>query len=88
MSQEPLCRYCCSQGMVVAATVLDHIVALALGGSNDPGNLAPACQRCNSEKAKAEQAFLAKGFDLADVRADHQLRDWFARAERIPKSGT
>lgn len=84
LDQEPLCRYCRHEGLITAATIVDHILALSLGGSNDRPNLAPACQPCNSAKAKAEQAFLAKGYDLADVRADPALRHWFDRSEPLP----
>lgn len=29
------------------ANTVDHIVALALGGTHDLGNLRPACEKCN-----------------------------------------
>jgi 5-methylcytosine-specific restriction endonuclease McrA len=29
------------------ATTIDHVVPVVLGGSHDPGNLRPACSRCN-----------------------------------------
>ncbi|MBD8549028.1 HNH endonuclease [Sphingomonas sp. CFBP 8760] len=35
---ELLCRYCGSHARVEATWVVDHIVALALGGTNDLGN--------------------------------------------------
>lgn len=65
--------------MVAAATVLDHIVALALGGSNEPGNLAPACRSCNDAKATAEKRFLAKAYDLLDLMRDPDLAEWINR---------
>jgi 5-methylcytosine-specific restriction endonuclease McrA len=40
------CAYCFS----VAATDFDHVVPLARGGSNDIGNLVPACEKCNASK--------------------------------------
>lgn len=39
LSDEPLCRYCRAEGRVEAAMVVDHIVALSLGGDNAPDNL-------------------------------------------------
>jgi 5-methylcytosine-specific restriction endonuclease McrA len=30
--------------------VIDHIVPLALGGTNDPSNLTVACETCNAIK--------------------------------------
>ena len=65
------------------ATVLDHIVALALGGTDDPANLAPACTDCNDAKSTSEKRFFAKGYDVADVMRDPGLADWLARAAII-----
>lgn len=39
------CAYCGGE-----ATQVDHIVPVALGGTDDRRNLAPACGRCNVEK--------------------------------------
>lgn len=79
LSEEPLCRYCRSTGLIRGATVLDHIIALSLGGTDDPANLAPACTDCNDAKSTAEKRFLAKSFDLADVMRDPVLGDWITR---------
>jgi 5-methylcytosine-specific restriction endonuclease McrA len=35
------------------ATTVDHVVAVVLGGGHDPGNLRPACQRCNYSRGAA-----------------------------------
>ena len=59
------CRYCGRAAPEVPLTV-DHIVPVALGGSDDPGNLVAACKDCNSGKsASAPDAPLA-----ADVAQD------------------
>jgi 5-methylcytosine-specific restriction endonuclease McrA len=82
LSDEPLCRYCLSTGFIRGATVVDHVIALALGGSNDPENLAPACTDCNDAKSTDEKRFLARGYDLADVMRDPAMADWITRARQ------
>jgi 5-methylcytosine-specific restriction endonuclease McrA len=39
------CSYC-----PALADTVDHVIPLALGGTNHEGNLAPACRSCNSRK--------------------------------------
>ena len=51
---EPLCRDCLAEGRVVRATVLDHIVPLALGGSDMDENIRALCAR-HHEIRTAEQ---------------------------------
>jgi len=43
--QEKSCIYCFKK-----ADTVDHIIPLARGGTNQEGNLAPACRQCNSSK--------------------------------------
>lgn len=43
------CRYCGAQAPDVPLTV-DHVIPVALGGSNDPTNLVTACKDCNAGK--------------------------------------
>lgn len=43
------CRYCGAKAPDVTLTV-DHVVPVALGGSDDPSNLVTACGPCNSGK--------------------------------------
>lgn len=43
------CRYCGASPREAPLTI-DHVVALANGGSNHPGNLVTACLRCNVGK--------------------------------------
>ena len=45
LSTWPRCTYC---GHV--ADTVDHVVALASGGTNAMDNLVPACKRCNSSR--------------------------------------
>lgn len=44
------CRWCGASAPDVALTV-DHVVPVALGGSDDPNNLVTACQPCNAGKS-------------------------------------
>lgn len=44
------CRYCGGVAPAVVLTV-DHVVPVALGGSDDPSNLVTACEDCNAGKA-------------------------------------
>lgn len=66
------CRYCGHSAPEVKLTV-DHVVPVALGGSDDPSNLVAACTDCNSGKASIP----ADATIVADV-ADDALR--WARA--------
>ena len=43
------CTYC-----EAPATSVDHVVPRALGGSDDPANLVPACTWCNSSKCHTQ----------------------------------
>lgn len=45
-NQRRPCFYCGAD----AADTVDHVVPLALGGTNYEGNLVPACRSCNSSK--------------------------------------
>lgn len=84
LSDHPLCRYCRYTGRVRGATVVDHIVALSLCGSDDPANHAPFCTDCNDAKATDEKRFLAKGYDLTDVIRDPAIADWITKARQKP----
>lgn len=46
------CRYCGRTAPEVKLTI-DHVVPVALGGSDEPSNLVTACQECNSGKSSA-----------------------------------
>lgn len=51
---EPLCRICMSKGKITASTVPDHIVPLALGGSDTDDNIRCLCADCHRD-VTAEQ---------------------------------
>lgn len=59
------CRYCGAKAPDVALTV-DHVLAVALGGSDEPNNLVTACADCNSGKSSMP----ADAPLLADVNQD------------------
>ncbi len=82
LCEEPLCRYCRSTGLIRGAAVIDHIVALSLGGTDDPANLAPSCSDCNDAKSTAEKRFLVKGYDVADLMREPAMADWITRAAK------
>ena len=84
LAQEPLCRYCRARGHVTAATILDHVLALCLGGSNEPANLAPSCQPCNAAKGRIEQRLATLGYVAQDARLDPELWEWLRLASIAP----
>jgi 5-methylcytosine-specific restriction protein A len=49
-----LCEDCATEGRVEVATVVDHIIPLALGGSDDDANTRNLCKR-HHEQRTAEQ---------------------------------
>ncbi len=53
---EPLCRLCAQQDLVTEATERDHVIPLAEGGEDDPGNTQPLCRACHELKSQAESA--------------------------------
>ena len=50
LAEEPLCRPCQAKGLVVAATIVHHIVRVEDGGTDDRENLEPVCDDCHKEK--------------------------------------
>ena len=54
LQAEPLCRDCAARGIVREATVPDHIVPLAHGGSDEDSNIRCLCADCHQART-AEQ---------------------------------
>jgi 5-methylcytosine-specific restriction protein A len=50
LAHNPLCEDCRERGLVVAATDVDHVLALSAGGTNDGSNLRSLCHACHSRK--------------------------------------
>lgn len=69
------CRYCGQCAPDVKLTI-DHVVPSALGGSDDPSNLVPACKDCNSGKASTSPD------ERTVAEVDAQAFQW-ARAMRL-----
>lgn len=57
LRREPLCRFCSEFGVTTPATEVDHIVALADGGTHAASNLRSACHSCHSARTARDQAF-------------------------------
>lgn len=69
---EPLCRHCKAQGVTRAAEVIDHIIPLAHGGTDDDANTQPLCRSCHEEKTRADMGYREKpviGIDGWPVRS-------------------
>lgn len=47
---EPLCRDCAFAGIVREATVPDHILPLAHGGSDEDSNIRCLCAECHAKR--------------------------------------
>lgn len=45
------CRYCGEHASPQVKLTVDHVLPVALGGNDDPTNLAAACQPCNAGKS-------------------------------------
>lgn len=69
LASSPLCVRCRSVGLVTPATIRDHIVALALGGTEDPSNVQTLCSDCNEAKRRDEARAGAKRSREAKVKA-------------------
>lgn len=54
LQREPLCRDCKAKGNYTASTVPDHIVPLALGGTDTEDNIRCLCGPCHDRRT-AEQ---------------------------------
>ena len=56
LAEEPLCRLCLTAGRVSASVVVDHILSLAAGGSDERENKQGLCTPCHDAKSAAERA--------------------------------
>lgn len=56
LAEEPLCRACLARDRVTPATVADHILAKAEGGSDERENYQGLCDPCSKAKTAREAA--------------------------------
>lgn len=60
LAAAPLCVACSAAGRVTAATEVDHIIPLFLGGDDAWDNLQPLCHDCHVDKTNAEMGYKVK----------------------------
>jgi hypothetical protein len=79
------CQYCGAYAPDVVL-VVDHIIAVALGGSNDLDNLITACETCNQGKSAMDLENLpgsAMDQDIAQAQARYHLMEALARLLQV-----
>lgn len=54
LRNEPLCRMCKDEGRVRAATVVDHVKPLALGGTDTDDNCRSLCREHHDQVTREE----------------------------------
>ena len=57
LAAEPLCRDCSAKGLVVPATVPDHIVPLSRGGTDNDSNIRCLCAECHRLRTGEQVGF-------------------------------
>jgi len=73
LSKAPLCSYCKAQGLIVAASVADHIKPHKGNDAlfYDPDNLQSLCKQCHdSHKQRLEKSGLVIGCDISGAPID------------------
>lgn len=74
------CRYCGAKAPDVEL-VVDHVVPITLGGTNDPENLTAACQPCNNGKGSVPAgAPLVADVAMDSLRWSRAMRSAIAEA--------
>lgn len=56
-ASNPLCVHCEAKGRIRLATELDHTVALANGGKDEPGNRQGLCAECHEAKTRLDLGY-------------------------------
>lgn len=54
LAMQPLCEDCAAKGITTEATTPDHVVPLALGGTDTDDNTRNLCEPCHAKRT-AEQ---------------------------------
>ena len=57
---EPLCAECIKHGNIAAATTVDHIIPLSLGGADIDANCQSLCDPCHDRKTADDLGYKAK----------------------------
>jgi 5-methylcytosine-specific restriction protein A len=70
LREQPLCRRCAAQGRTTAATQVDHIVALARGGTDDHDNLQGLCSECHGIKTVEDRTGVVRGCAVDGMPSD------------------
>ena len=60
LANDPLCRMCAEHGLYIKADVIDHIVALANGGTDTDDNCQPLCTKHHEQKTAQDLGYKAK----------------------------
>ena len=79
------CQYCGNQPPHVILHV-DHILAVANGGSNDTGNLVTACSQCNLGKSSVPLSAIPKSLEETAEADSERTAQVQAHAEMIRES--
>ena len=69
LRNEPLCRICKAEGRITLATVPDHILPLAKGGTDTDDNIRCLCADCHDTVTRQE-------FDQRSRRPETGLDGW------------
>lgn len=70
------CHYCGAPAHEGVPLVVDHVIPVALGGSDEPTNLLTACRSCNAGKAATNPD------DDLVARVDERAQRWASAMER------
>ena len=77
---------CETDGCTRAGKEIDHVLAVALGGSNDPENLRLLCREHHAEKTAQDVARIAKA-DRQGARSGQQKRRAEGKVKQIKSPG-
>jgi hypothetical protein len=78
------CRYCGRQSDVVEL-VIDHVIPVVQGGTNDHENLITACQECNAGKA-AKTPTQSAPSETDRLRLAQEMREQESAAQAVARA--
>lgn len=87
LNDEPLCRRCSSRGRVSGAVLVDHIVPLLDGGTNDRTNLQALCLDCHAVKTQADVRARRRVADTSVRDGRFQAKKGYSPSEKVAKLG-